>query len=813
MTVDQYDLDYETESKADIELVGAFEYAAHESTRITVFAIAKNFGEPLRWHRYGSEADNKPAWDMLLEATKNGIIWAHIVLFEAAISNARMLADLGITPPELHQWRCTAALCRVAGFASGLGMAAKQLLPEVRKDTRGEHLIKVFCCPDKEGNLRNPMETCRPKFTTRPLRKSPAHVDMPASIYEWVYDAAPTVQETARKIAEYYPKATAARIMKVAEMLLSDMEALRLEAGGVVLEGARVPYPKAWDMFVDYCVQDVRTQQALRKKLQPDFEPKDWLLDSFLADLGVNIRGIAVDRKGVMNAITILAENQGPLEAEFTKLTGLTPTQGQKFLAWSKERGYEANDLQEQTVTEQMPNMDPASDLYRAHYLRSMVSFSALKKYPKMEAMSRHDGRVRGVFQWYGAQRTGRDSGKDIQPQNFRSPDDGEEHDLAYWMVHHGATARGMREFSKVLDSPSLQNPHEALAFSLRHFCREPDCGMWSCDFSNIEARILPWLAGQDDRLQRYVNGEDIYIFNAANIYHTTVEDITTRRKTGDPYANKQRKAGKVQELACGYQGGEAAVMLFARSQGLVLTKEEIRNIPLTYRKAVPKIVSFWAACQDAAIKAVQNFGEEFKAGERITYQCKMLAGMIYLTSRLPSGRCLYYPRPAVLWVRMKFVNGKRVSAKKLPKEPTESEMQELRKLSADDQATVDRERQEAFAAGLDYKPTIYYMIKPALEFFGNIQGNTWGMVSTYGGKLAENNTQGTAGCFLHYCAPRIIAKGFQITMKVHDEIVGPATTDVSMQEVENTMAERPPWALDFPLAAVASSHQYYTKE
>lgn len=790
-----YDIDYETKSAEDISTVGAYTYAKHPSTRIILAAVKKGNGPTLLWDVHASPEQNAPALALLQEAFASGEVWAHNAGFEFAITHYRAKADLGIDPPPTSSWRCSEVLCRIATIPGSLANATKEMGGKM-KDSAGKDLIQIFCCDDAVDPF------AQTSVTWEDHRLTKAQPLLPAALY------ANAQSITIASLTQYFPKAGVARLEKVLSMIREYSTQRIMDVAGAKVNGEVVPYPKAWEMFRNYCVNDVDAQYDLRHRLA-DFIPPQWIWDSFHADLEINLRGVPIDRSAVETAIRVLADNETDLVDKFGELTGgLSPTQGAKFLLWAKERGYTGQDLQAQTVEELLNVLPEDTDLYKALYTRHLISYAALKKLPTMLAMSEVDGRASGCMRFWGASRTGRDAGVLLQIQNFKRPEKGIDTPLVVDFLRAGC---GIGAFvgHGMLD-PAFSNPHRAIASSIRHFLREPNARTVSCDFANIESRASAWIVGQEDRLARYAAGEDIYMFNAASIFDENIDDLMARLKDGDPAVKAMRSVGKVQELACGYRGGESAVETFAKVYRVTLTAEQKRKIVTSFRRDNPFYVEAWNELERCAREAIIT--KESRQHRRIGFSLRRLAGDEYLCMHLPSNRCLYYKRPRVRWFRLRFQGGKKTSTTELGGQPSPEEIKRLTRLTEEERRTVDRER----AASKDpenYRPSIYYMVKPQVSFWGNTTGNNWGWDYTHGGVLLENATQATAGCFLHYAVPRLVKAGFPITMKIHDEVVGPETSRLSLTRIEEIMSERPPWASDFPLKAVASVSDYYTKD
>jgi DNA polymerase len=387
--------------------------------------------------------------------------------------------------------------------------------------------------------------------------------------------------------------------------------------------------PEAFKKFCDYCVQDVRTEQAVHKKLAA-FELKGFPLEVFQTDLEINARGLPVNLDAIGKAKTIVEDAAATTREAFKQLTGLEPTQGVAFLDWLKERGYEHEDLRADTIEEFLDSdeCDLDGEVGQALSLRRLVSFAATKKLNSFEAFAGpHDNRVRGILMYYGAIRTGRWSSSGPQIQNAKKPPKHlEAHtDAIYRDICRGASVEEINF--------NYGNPIECVASCIRHFVQD-DRPMLNADYSAIEARVLAWLAGEKWRLKLFTEGGDIYVASIAEMLNISREQ-----------ARPLRQKGKVVELLGGYGGGvNAYIRMGALKMGL--TEEEIPDLVQKWRAANPNIKAFWSKCEFAAKQAISYPGQRYGVNNKLEFFCARTAGMNYLFLKLPSGRHLAYPEP-----------------------------------------------------------------------------------------------------------------------------------------------------------------------
>lgn len=437
--------------------------------------------------------------------------------------------------------------------------------------------------------------------------------------------------------------------------------------------------PQKFDAFCEYCLQDVRAEREVHRLLHR-FELKGAPLDTFLADMEMNLRGIPINLDAVANARSIVEDAAGPAEAQFEKLTGLSTSQTVKLQKWANERGYPHDNFQSDTLSDWLETAEDG-DLKTALSIRALISFAANKKLkPMAECAGPHDNKVRGTMMYLGALRTGRWSSSLVQVQNIKKPS-------AHLSDH---TQDIYRLISSGVGYQDLDihygNPLEAVASCMRHFIDDGK-PMWDVDYSAIEARIVAWLAGEGWVLDVFRGHGKIYEATASQMFKVPFEDFAAHKKEKGSH-HPMRAKGKVATLSCSYGGSTGALIkMGALRSGL--TEAELPPLVEAWREANPKIVALWDACNTASRRALNNPGEKFKAGEYLTYFSGRTAGMNFLFCRLPSGRCLCYPRP-----RMEDV--------KAPWDETQTVRQ--------------------------------------LTYYGKLPNvSSWGRVSTYGPKLVEN--------------------------------------------------------------------------
>lgn len=394
--------------------------------------------------------------------------------------------------------------------------------------------------------------------------------------------------------------------------------------------------PEKWALFKEYNKQDVVAEMEIDKKLSafpvPDFVQKQWE-----TDLLINDRGVAVDMDFVHGALELGATVSTSLKEEAIQLSGLyNPNSVKQLAQWLEEQtGEEISNLRKETVSSLL-NRDANSDeVNRMLAIRQELGKTSMKKYDAIEECVCPDGRVRGLLQYYGANRTGRWAGRLVQVQNLPRTYT-EPLDLARQLVKHRQLDGLKVVYGSVNDTLS-QLIRTAFVAPEGHV-------LIDADFSAIEARVISWLADQEWRLEVFRTHGKIYEASASQMFGVPLELI----KKGNPeYALRQR--GKVAELALGYQGGVGA-MRNMDSGGLLadLPDEEVQDIVNRWREANSKIRDLWYAFDSAAVQVI-NYGGSVKVRcctVAREYDC--VQGTTCLTILLPSGRKLYYVDPAI---------------------------------------------------------------------------------------------------------------------------------------------------------------------
>ncbi len=546
-------------------------------------------------------------------------------------------------------------------------------------------------------------------------------------------------------------------------------------------------HPEEWQRFKDYAAMDIEAMREIDKRL-PSWNWKDADIALYHLDQRINDRGFCVDRELVEAGARVAKTDKARMAQEFIALTGgevEKPTQRDKFREFLNRRfGLGLDNTRAETFRDILENEQGLdADCRRLMEISILSNKTSTAKYATLAPAISSDGRFRGGLQFRGAARTRRWAGRTFQPQNLPSrglppqrsidnyiralKDDAHEFLFDDLMLYGSAALRG------VVIAPEGQK----LAVT---------------DLSNIEGRILAWLAGETWKIKAFFDydagkGPDLYNITATSILG------------GDPY--KVPKAtrnvfGKVPDLAFGYEGGYGACQTFAKAYGVsffnnwqTITKNvdpkliasakanwtswgEQRNlgadknewiasdvVKLAWRSRHPKSQQLWKACKEAAKLAIQNPGKSYRAGAWLRFGVKRHAGNSYLLCRLPSGNFLCYFAP--------------------------------RYHEKDDAITY---------MGIDSTAT------------GGVFGK-WQRLYTYGGKLVENACQSLAMDIMASNMPEIDTSGFPVILTVHDEILAEPDNGKSARELASLMTKTPEWLPNFPLSAAGFDTYRYRKD
>ena len=378
--------------------------------------------------------------------------------------------------------------------------------------------------------------------------------------------------------------------------------------------------PEKWATFVAYNKRDVEVELSIKEKLK-NFPVPEFLWDEYHLDQEINDRGIGVDMKLVTNAIAFDERSKGTISSQMKDMTDLeNPNSVVQMKAWLAENGMETETLGKKAVAELMKNA-PES-LAQVLALRQQLAKSSVKKYQAMENAVCDDGRVRGMFQFYGANRTGRWAGRIVQLQNLPQN-------------HMGDLAEA-RELVRQGDYDSVEMLYDDIPDTLSQLIRtafipKPGYKFYVADFSAIEARVIAHLAGESWRADVFKNGGDIYCASAEQMFHVPV------KKHG--VNGHLRQKGKIAELALGYGGSVGALKAMGALE-MGLSEDELQPLVDAWRASNPNIVQLWWDVDTAVKTAVSMRTTSETHGIKFVWRSGML--FVYI----PSGRRLCYVKP-----------------------------------------------------------------------------------------------------------------------------------------------------------------------
>lgn len=563
-------------------------------------------------------------------------------------------------------------------------------------------------------------------------------------------------------------------------------------------------HPDEWALFIKYAVSDITAMREVFHKLprwgNSEFEDRVLELDQLIND-----RGFKVDVALAEAAIEAVEKHKAQLQEEAQRKYGGSLT-GKDFLPILRELApaHRIHNAQKSTLNDLLADDDLPDDARTIIEMRLGAASTASTKYNPLLLGRSSDDRRRGCIQYGGAKRTLRFAGKGFQPQN-----------LARGYYHDEELDKGI---SALLKGRAHRRFDVAkLTASTVRSCIIPESGhkFVVADYSNVEGRGLAWLAGEDDLIEVFVNGVDVYKKLASTVFNVAYEAVT----------KDQRQIAKAMVLGLGYAGGVGAFVTFAKNLGLdlndmtrtldgtfpdhiwaatargyewariqeakrpprpgekddrpsyILDKKVWRTcdaLKRMYREANPAIVQFWRDIEDAAMAAIRNPGKEFTAGPRgVKFSRNVetdnngnkVAGW-WLRMTLPSGRVMSYPGVGL---------------------------------------SVSKETDE------DGKVSTNVRIKYQGE---NQLTRQWGFQYTYSGKLVENCTQALCRDLLANALLNVEANGYPIVLHVHDEIIceTPDSPEYNVAELERLMCELPEWAEGFPLVAEGQELKRYAK-
>ena len=378
--------------------------------------------------------------------------------------------------------------------------------------------------------------------------------------------------------------------------------------------------PDKWATFVSYNRRDVEVELAIKERLK-NFPVPEFVWDEYHLDQEINDRGIGLDMTLVENAIRIDEMSKKEISEELVKLTSIeNPNSVSQMKEWLSDQGLETDTLGKKAVAALIK--DAPEDLAEVLALRQQLAKSSVKKYQAMKNAVCDDGRARGMFQFYGANRTGRWAGRIVQLQNLPQ--------------NHMEDLAEARELVRQDNYEALEMLYDDIPDTLSQLIRtafipKPGYLFYVADFSAIEARVIAFIAGETWRAEVFRNGDDIYCASASQMFHVPVEKHGINAHL--------RQKGKIAELALGY-GGSVGALKAMGALDMGLKEEELQPLVDAWRASNPNIVKLWWDVDEAVKTTVSQHISTETHGIRFTWR----SGMLFI--HLPSGRKLSYVKP-----------------------------------------------------------------------------------------------------------------------------------------------------------------------
>lgn len=517
---------------------------------------------------------------------------------------------------------------------------------------------------------------------------------------------------------------------------------------GTIIWWEKKDVPQKFEALYAYCKQDVRVERATGKLIKPisNQERQVWLLDQT-----INKRGIQIDLESVVLAETMIFGEKDRLNSEMSAVTDGVVTScsaAAQITEYLKANGVDIDSLVKAEV-QRLLETELKPTHRRVLELRQEAAKSSTAKLTAMIQRASRDGRARNTLQFNGAG-TGRWAGRGIMLHNLPRPKlKQKEIESLISNLKNGA------EFIDVFHGAITT----VISDCLRGFViAEDGKTLIASDWSNIEGRMLSWLADETWKIKAFADfdigiGADIYKLSYSASFRLSLDKVT----------DEHRQIGKVLELSMGYQGGVVAFHSMAKNYGVKVSDERANELKIAWRTAHPKIVAYWDQLGKAALNAVKNPGKVFTAGPKDHREIKYIMSGSFLVCRLPSGRCLYYPFPQIK-----------------PKATPWGEMRD----------------------------SLSYMTEDAVT-------KQWVRSHFYGGLAAENITQAAARDILAEALLRVESSGYNVVLHIHDEIVSENDlTDKTktLKQMSELMCILPEWAKGLPIAASGWTGKRYRK-
>ena len=763
-------VDIETFSDVDIKKAGLYKYAQSPAFEVLLIAWAVNDGpiqildRTVRPGENGSSTEWRNYGDFLALWQTDNVVWH---AYNAAFEHTCLnewARRHGFPERPISDWRCTMAHGLYCGYTAGLGITGEAMGLPQDKRKLGIGAALI-------------RRFCVPqKEKARPL-------------IDGMLGEESTLQKVRRVIA--------------AE-------------------------PEKWNLFKEYCRQDVETERTIERRLRkwpmPEREQRIWELTC-----EANAGGVGVDTELVDSALAIGEAEQARVIAEAKALSGLeNPKSVQQLMKWlNTELDEEITELRKQTVVGLLQSGVDSDKAARMLELRQQMSKTSTKKYDALAAAVCGDGRVRGMLFYYGANRTGRWAGRIVQPQNLPQ--------------NHLSNLGYARQLVKARDAELLALNYGSIPDALSQLIRtafipRPGKRFAVADYSAIEARVVAWLAGEQWVLDAFRAGKDIYCATASQMFGVPVE------KHGQNSELRQR--GKVAVLALGYGGGESALTAMGALK-MGIPEEDLPEIKQSWRKANPSICALWRRVENAAIDAMKTGAEQtIELGP---------ASDLYNVYRVEE----FYDSATGQWQEDRFFagstravseakarvnvefrdNGKALYGGGSLHDLGQDNAYEIHyeaKRAADEwggaKLTFRKEsdadtKQEFLTIELPSGRKLFYahpFLAPAknfpdrqsLHYWGmNQTSKKWAQTDTWGGKLVENITQAVARDCLAETLIELRHKQMIAVFHVHDEVIVEVDREDDLDTILDVMAAPIEWAPGLPLKGAGFICDYYQKD
>jgi len=489
--------------------------------------------------------------------------------------------------------------------------------------------------------------------------------------------------------------------------------------------------PKLLLELFEYCKQDVLTEMAIGSVLRPltDAEQEVWTLTQ-----RINLRGVPVDYGELHNAVLAVCRAQDALDNECLALTGCKPSERAKLLAWLNAQGAGLEDLTAKTVSAKLVDTNLSDKIRRALELRQEGSQTSVAKYAKMMEIQR-EGRIRNTLVYHGAS-TGRWASRGgLNLQNIARPVLDDDQIAGAIDSIFGRGIGTMQELSSCVRSAIKADDGKVFV---------------DVDFSSIENRVGVWLAGQTDKVELFRKGLDEYkVFASESLYRVPYDEVT----------KEQRQVSKSAVLGAMFGQGAKGLVKYAEGMGVNLSEAQAKAAVDGYRMSYEKVKNLWAQCEGAAIQAVENPGNPFRAGSKLILKVAKNA----LWMKLPSGRLICWQRPQ-----------------------------------------------------LELLTTPWGQQKPGVTVHSqNTYTRQWSRNALIGSSIFQSAVQGTARDCLAVAMLNLEQAGYEVINSIHDEVlllVEEQSAESALDEVISIMTTPPTWAPDFPLAAEGWIGKRYRK-